>query len=58
MPYVVVRMLKGATLEQKRRLVKEVTKAVAKSLQIPQQDVAMELVEFAPENMGQSAVPD
>lgn len=58
MPYVVVRMMKGATLEQKRLLVKEVTEVVAKNLQISPQSVAMELQEFASENMAESLVPD
>jgi 4-oxalocrotonate tautomerase len=58
MPYVVIRMLKGETIEKKRVLVKEVTEAVAKALEIPPQSVAMELEEFTPENMGQGAAPD
>ena len=58
MPYVVVRMSKGATLEQKRTLVKEVTEVVAKNLQVPAQSVAMELEEFEPENMAQNTVPN
>ena len=56
MPYVVIRMSEGATLDQKRELVKEVTEVVAKNLQIPPQSVAMELEEFEPENMAQSTV--
>jgi 4-oxalocrotonate tautomerase len=51
MPYVVVRMLKGVTLEQKRALVKDITEVVAKNLQIPPQKVAIELEELAPENI-------
>ncbi len=51
MPYIVVRMLKGRTLEQKRTLVKDITEVVAKDLQISPQSVAIELEELAPENM-------
>ena len=51
MPYIVVRMLKGRTLDQKRTLVKDITEVVAKDLQISPQSVAIELEELAPENM-------
>jgi phenylpyruvate tautomerase PptA (4-oxalocrotonate tautomerase family) len=47
-------MSKGRTLEQKRLLVKDVTEVVAKDLRVPPQSVAIELEEFAPENMAQS----
>ena len=51
MPYIVARIGQGLTLEQKREFVKDVTEVVAKKLDIPIENVAMELEEFPPENM-------
>ncbi len=54
MPYIVVRLLQGMTIEQKRILVKDVTQVVAKDLNVPIQSVAMELEEYPPENISES----
>jgi 4-oxalocrotonate tautomerase len=47
MPEIVVYMLEGRTLEQKRGLVKDLTSAVVKNLGSPAESVTVSLVETA-----------
>jgi len=47
MPEVVVYILEGRTLEQKRGLVKDITDAVVKNTSVPVEAVVVSLVETA-----------
>jgi 4-oxalocrotonate tautomerase family enzyme len=49
-PQLVLRMFKGATLEQKRALAKGITDAVVKTLKCPVDNVTIELEEYPKEN--------
>jgi len=49
-PQLVLKMLKGATVEQKRALAKDITEAVVKNLECPVDTVTIELEEYSPEN--------
>jgi len=43
MPQVVVRLLEGRTLEQKRMLVEKVTQAVCESVDVPAERVSIQI---------------
>jgi phenylpyruvate tautomerase PptA (4-oxalocrotonate tautomerase family) len=49
--YVVVNFIEGRTPEEKIRVAKDMTKAVAKNLKISPEAVTVELIEFSPENI-------
>ena len=53
MPEVVVYILEGRTLEQKRGLVKDITAAVVKNAGVPIESVTVSLVETAKTDEGQ-----
>lgn len=50
MPNISIRLAKGRTIEQKRRLVAEVTRAVSESLDLPTDLVSIQIEEFDREN--------
>lgn len=50
MPIVSIRMAKGRGIDRKRRLVAEVTRAVAQSLDLPPEFVSIQIEEFDREN--------
>jgi len=50
MPIVQIEMLEGRTLEQKRKLVKEVTEAIVKSLNCPPEAVSIIIREMKKEH--------
>lgn len=46
MPVVTIRMATGRSLEQKRRLAAEVTRAIAETLDLPSELVSLQIEEF------------
>jgi 4-oxalocrotonate tautomerase len=56
MPEVVVYMLEGRTLEQKRGLIKDITAAVMKNAGAPADAVTVSLVETAKTSKGKGGV--
>jgi 4-oxalocrotonate tautomerase len=56
MPEVVVYLLEGRTVEDKRGLVKDLTSAVVKNLSVPQESVTVSLVETARTDKGKGGV--
>jgi 4-oxalocrotonate tautomerase len=56
MPEVVVYLLEGRTLENKRGLVKDITAAVVKNIGAPAESVTVSLVETARTSKGKGGV--
>ena len=56
MPEIVVYLLEGRTLDEKRALVKDVTAAVVKNLSTPPEAVTVSLVETAKTSKGKGGV--
>jgi 4-oxalocrotonate tautomerase len=56
MPEVVVYLLEGRTLENKRGLVKDITAAVVKNVGAPAESVTVSLVETARTSKGKGGV--
>jgi len=56
MPEIVVYLLEGRTLEEKRALVKDVTAAIVKNLGTPPEAVTISLVETAKTSKGKGGV--
>ena len=56
MPEVVVYILEGRTLEQKRGLVKDITAAVVKHFNVAPEAVLVQIVESAKENKAKGGV--
>ena len=50
MPIVQMEILKGRTLDQKRKMVKKVTTAVTETLDCPKEAVRIIIIEMEPEN--------
>lgn len=50
MPIISIRLAKGRSIDQKRRLVAEVTRAVTESLDLPPDLVSIQIEEFDREN--------
>jgi 4-oxalocrotonate tautomerase len=50
MPVITIRMAKGRGIEQKRKLVAEVTRAVSETLDLPPEIISIQLHEFEREN--------
>ena len=57
MPQVTVKFIQGKTIDQKRLLVKDVTEAVAKNLEVPPDAITIELFESSRENLARGACP-
>ncbi len=56
MPEVVVYLLEGRTLEQKRGLVRDISAAVVKNAAVPPEAVAISLVEMPKTSKGKGGV--
>lgn len=56
MPEIVVYLLEGRSLENKRGLVKDVTAAVVKNLGVPIESVTVSLIESAKQAKGKGGV--
>ena len=56
MPEVVVYILEGRTLEEKRGLVKDITDAVVKNTGVPKEAVVISLLETAKTDKGKGGV--
>jgi len=56
MPEVVVYILEGRTIEQKRGLVKDITDAVVKNAGVPREAVTVSLVETAKSSKAKGGV--
>jgi 4-oxalocrotonate tautomerase len=56
MPEIVVYILEGRSLDEKRALVKDVTEAVVKNIKVPAQAVTVSLVETAKNAKGKGGV--
>ncbi len=56
MPEVVVYLLEGRSIEQKRALVKDITDAVVKNLEAPAQAVTVSLIETAKTSKAKAGV--
>ena len=56
MPEIVVYLLEGRSLENKRGLVKDVTAAVVKNLEVPIEFVTVSLIETAKQAKGKGGV--
>jgi len=56
MPIVQVHMIEGRTLEQKRKLVAEITKAVVNSVDVPAEAVKVILHDMAKDNYANAGV--
>ncbi len=56
MPEVVVYLLEGRTLEQRRGLVKDITAAVVKNAAVPPEAVSVALVEIAKDSKAKGGV--
>jgi 4-oxalocrotonate tautomerase len=57
MPIVQISLLPGRTPEKKEELIKNVTNAIADTLQIPKDRVHIVLHEVPKENIGRGGVP-
>ncbi len=56
MPIVHVDMLEGRTVEQKRKMVKEVTEAIVKSLSVPPDAVTIIISDMAHHDFAKAGV--
>ena len=54
MPLVTINMLAGRTLDQKRKMVKDVTDAIVKNVGCPDATVQIVITELQPENLAQA----
>jgi 4-oxalocrotonate tautomerase len=57
MPIVQISLLPGRTPEKKEELIKNVTDAIADTLQIPKDRVHIVLTEVPKENLGHGGIP-
>ncbi len=57
MPIVQINMIAGRTPEKKEELIKNVTNAIADTLQIPKERVHIVLNDIPKENIGRGGVP-
>lgn len=56
MPLIVVKMLEGRSVEQKRRLVREMTSVVAKYTGAPEEQVDVIIEDYPKENWAKGGV--
>ena len=54
MPFVSIKIAKGHSKDQKRRLVRSVTDAIARSIDVPAEIIWVQIDEFKPENFAVS----
>ena len=57
MPFVQIELLQGRTAEKKEELIKNVTNAIADTLQVPKDRIHISLHEMPKENIGHGGVP-
>ena len=50
MPMVSIKIAKGRSLDQKRRLARSVTDAIVSSIDVPPEKIWIQIDEFEPEN--------
>ncbi len=51
MPLVTIKILEGRTVEQKRKMARDVTEAIAKNIDCPPAAVTIDIVELKEENI-------
>ena len=51
MPLITVKAIGEKTIEQKRRLVKDITEAIVKNFEVPAEVVTIDIIEYSSENM-------
>jgi 4-oxalocrotonate tautomerase len=56
MPFVTIKMIEGRTTEQKRKMVKDVTEAIAKNAGCPASAVQIDIVDLNRENISRGGV--
>ena len=56
MPFVTIKMIEGRTTDQKRKIVKEVTEAIAKNAGCPASAVHVDIVDLKRENISRGGV--
>jgi 4-oxalocrotonate tautomerase len=49
-----VKALAGRTVDQKRRLVKDITEAVIKNFKVDPEDVRVDIIEYSRENLAKA----
>ena len=54
MPLVTVKAKEGRTIEQKRALVKDITKAVVKNFKVQPEVVIIDIVDYSGENLAKA----
>ena len=54
MPLVTVKALEGRTIEQKRRLARDITEAVVKNFKVEPESVTIDIVEFSRDNLAKA----
>ena len=54
MPLVTVKALEGRTIEQKRGLVEDITKAVVKNFKVEPDAVMIDIIEYSKNNLAKS----
>lgn len=54
MPLVTVKAIQGRTIEQKRGLVRDITKAVVKNFKVESESVTIDLLEYSKENLAKA----
>ncbi len=54
MPLVTVKAIEGRTIEQKRGLVRDITKAVVKNFKVESESVAIDILEYSKENLAKA----
>jgi 4-oxalocrotonate tautomerase len=57
MPFVQIELIQGRTAEKKEELIKNVTNAIADTLQIPKDRVHISIHDMPKENVGHGGVP-
>jgi 4-oxalocrotonate tautomerase len=57
MPLVTIKVIEGRTMEQKRGMAKDVTKAIAKNIGCPESAIYIDIVEMKPENFSMGGTP-
>ncbi|MEJ1158484.1 tautomerase family protein [Prosthecomicrobium sp. N25] len=56
MPEIVVYLVEGRTIDQKRGLVKDITEAVTRNLQVPAENVVVQIVESTRDSKARGGV--
>lgn len=54
MPLVTVKAMEGRTIEQKRGLVRDITKAVVENFKVESESVTIDILEYSKENLAKA----